>query len=173
VSRVRVVSALTLGVVGAAGLLFFIQSITRSEARVNGWLVSALGLADAQSVGSAVIFPSDGRWIGFLVTAGCSVALPMLPPLLVASMFLAAGRVSWGRGAFTTGATALLLGAVNQLRLAVVVISMRAWGFEVGYERSHVLIGSAITTTGLVAVTLMFVVVLGGGRRRKPAVPSA
>lgn len=165
-NRFRAVVAVAVGVGSAAGLVAFIRTITYGEAQVNSWLVDAIGLADSRSIGAAVVFPSDGRWIGFLVSAGCSAALPMVPPLLIASMFVAVGRVSWRRALTTTVATAALLVVVNQIRLAVVVASMRGWGFELGYQRSHVLIGSAITTVGLVLVALLFVIALGRGHRR-------
>ena len=59
----------------------------------------------------------------------------------------------------------VLLVLVNQIRLAIIVVSMRAWGYETGYERSHVLIGSAVTTLGLAAVAIVFLLALGAGRR--------
>jgi hypothetical protein len=68
----------------------------------------------------------------------------------------------------TVAATTVLLAAVNQLRLAIIVASMRLWGYEAGYERSHILIGSAVTTLGLAAVVALFVFALAGGRRPHP-----
>jgi exosortase/archaeosortase family protein len=164
-SRLRMVGALAVGLGVAAALITMTRMVTRGEARLNGWLVDITGLADARQVGSAVIFPLHDRWVGFLVTAGCSVVLPLLPPLLIASAMVAVGRVRLSRALITFAITVVLLVLVNQLRLAVIVAAMRAWGYEAGYERSHILIGSAITTLGLAAVALLFLFALGRGQR--------
>jgi exosortase/archaeosortase family protein len=85
------------------------------------------------------------------------------------AMLVAVGRLSLARAFVAAGVAAVLLVAVNQLRLAVIVASMRLWGYQAGYERSHVLIGSAVTTLGLVAVALLFMLLLGPGRRPRTA----
>jgi exosortase/archaeosortase family protein len=164
-SVLRIIGVLAAGLIAAGGLIVFSRTVTRGEAQLNGWLVHATGLANAHPVGSAVIFPLHGRWVGFLVTAGCSVVLPLLPPLLIASALVAVGRVRLWRAVLTFAVTIALLVVVNQIRLAVIVAAMRAWGYETGYERSHILIGSAITTLGLAAVAIIFLLALGAGNR--------
>ncbi|WP_329108800.1 hypothetical protein OG792_09195 [Micromonospora sp. NBC_01699] len=142
------------------------HDVASVEAWLNAQLVAASGLADARSIGSAVVFPLDHRLVGFGVTAGCSVALLLVPPLVMAAFFLGIRRVSLLRATVSSALAIVLLVLVNQVRLAAVVGSMRIWGFQTGYERSHVLIGSAITTGGLIVIGVLFVVVLTGGRRR-------
>jgi exosortase/archaeosortase family protein len=161
----RTVVVMSTGFVLAGALIFAVRDIARGEAQINGWLVTVTGLATAHPVGSAVIFPLDGRWVGFVITAGCSAAVPLVAPLLVASGLVAVGRVNWLRAALTVAATTFLLIVVNQLRLSIIVASMRAWGYETGYQRSHILIGSAVTTLGLGLVTVLFIVFLASGRR--------
>ncbi|MFK3980693.1 hypothetical protein ACI2K4_10000 [Micromonospora sp. NPDC050397] len=143
------------------------HDVASVEAWLNAQLVAAFGLADACSIGSAVVFRLDQRLVGFGVTAGCSVALLLVPPLLMAAFFLGIRRVTWSRALVSSAIAVVLLVLVNQIRLAAVVGSMRLWGFQTGYERSHVLIGSAITTGGLIVIGVLFVVVLTGGRRRR------
>ena len=82
-------------------------------------------------------------------------------------MLISLRRVSWARGVVATIAAIVLLVVVNQIRLYVIASSMGWWGFQVGYERSHVLIGSGITTVGLAFVAIIFLVFLARrpGRR--------
>ncbi|MFF3855576.1 hypothetical protein [Micromonospora sp. NPDC002575] len=139
-----------------------------AEAWTNARLVRATGMADATSIGAAVTFPLGHRWVGFTVTTGCSVALLLIPPFAVAGFLVAFRRVGLGRAVLSVATAVGLLAAVNQVRFGAVVAAMQAWGFEAGYQRSHVLIGSAITMLGLIAVAILFAVLVGrGGRTRR------
>jgi exosortase/archaeosortase family protein len=163
----RIGSGGVIGAALAAVMLWRWHDVASLEAWLNAHLVDAVGLADATSIGAAVIFPLDQRWVGFMVSTGCSVALLLIPPLLLASVMVGFRRVSLVRAVTAVAMAVLLLVTVNQIRLASVVVAMQAWGFQRGYERSHVLIGSAITTAGLVAVTILFAVLLGRSRRSR------
>jgi hypothetical protein len=44
---------------------------------------------------------------------------------------------------------------VNQLRFAVIAWSMRTWGFVDGYERSHIFLGTLVSTLGVLAGLLL------------------
>ena len=80
---IRAVAAGLLGLTVAAALIGDIAGVTRWEAMVNGWLMRMFGVTDAHHVGSAVVFPDQGRWVGFVITGGWSVVLPLLPPILI------------------------------------------------------------------------------------------
>ncbi|MEU5552941.1 MULTISPECIES: hypothetical protein [unclassified Micromonospora] len=158
------------GVALGALLLKRWHDVAVVEAWLNARLVAAIGLADTDSIGAAVIFPLDQRWVGFLVSTGCSVALLLIPPFVLAALLVGFRRVTLTRGLVAVALAVGLLVVVNQMRLAAVVASMRLWGFEVGYQRSHVLIGSAISTVGLIAVAIVFLFLVGrGGRVRRSA----
>lgn len=53
-------------------------------------------------------------------------------------------------------AVSATLFAVNQIRLLIVSASMRAWGFETGYERSHILLGTLASTIGVILGVFFF-----------------
>ncbi|MDG4839720.1 hypothetical protein O7631_24605 [Micromonospora sp. WMMD967] len=159
-----------VGVAIAAATLWRWHEIASAEAWLNAHLVNAVGLADAKSIGAAVIFPLDQRWVGFMVSSGCSVAMLLIPPIVLASTLIGFRRITVSRGLNALAMAVVLLVTVNQLRLAAVVVSMQTWGFRLGYERSHVLIGSVITTAGLIAVTILFVVLVSRTKRIRGAV---
>ncbi|MGW0217507.1 hypothetical protein ACWDXH_24255 [Micromonospora chokoriensis] len=158
-----------VGVAIAAATLWRWHDIASAEAWLNAHLVNAVGLADAKSIGAAVIFPLDQRWVGFMVSSGCSVAMLLIPPIVLASTLIGFRRITLSRGLNALAMAVVLLVTVNQLRLAAVVVSMQTWGFRLGYERSHVLIGSVITTAGLIAVTILFVVLVSRTKRIRGA----
>ncbi|WP_434740499.1 hypothetical protein [Micromonospora sp. SH-82] len=151
----------------ALGITLFERwhDVAVAEAWLNARLVAAVGLADTTSVGAAVTFPLDQRWVGFLVSTGCSVAMLLIPPFVLASLLVGFRRLTLPRAAIAVSLAVALLVAVNQVRLAAVVAAMQLWGFELGYQRSHVLIGSAISTVGLIAVAIVFLLLVGSGRR--------
>ncbi|SCF11526.1 hypothetical protein [Micromonospora chokoriensis] len=158
-----------VGVAIAVATLWRWHDIASAEAWLNAHLVNAVGLADTKSIGAAVIFPLDQRWVGFMVSSGCSVAMLLIPPIVLASTLIGFRRITVSRGLNALAMAVVLLVTVNQLRLAAVVVSMQTWGFRLGYERSHVLIGSVITTAGLIAVTILFVVLVSRTKRTRGA----
>ncbi|MEV4119946.1 hypothetical protein [Micromonospora sp. NPDC049645] len=154
-----------IGVAVAVATLWRWHDIASAEAWLNAHLVNAVGLADTKSIGAAVIFPLDERWVGFMVSSGCSVAMLLIPPTVLASTLIGFRRISLTRGLNALAIAVVLLVTVNQIRLGAVVVSMQTWGFKLGYERSHVLIGSVITTAGLIAVTILFVILVSRTKR--------
>jgi exosortase/archaeosortase family protein len=141
--------------------------VARLEAWINGTLIDAFGLSGARAVGAAVIFPLNNYYVGFLVTPGCSIVYPAVAPLVAVVALIAVRRVGLIRGLMTALAAISLLILVNQIRLATVVASIQAWGMELGYQRSHVLLGSTVSTLGMIAVAILFVLMLGRrGTRR-------
>ncbi|MER7455958.1 hypothetical protein [Micromonospora sp. NPDC126480] len=164
--RVAVGGAFALVV--AAALVWRWHEVATVEAWLNARLVRMLGVAETSSIGAAVVFPLEQRWVGFVVSTGCSVAVLLIPPVVLASLFVAFGRLRPLRAVLSVGAALVLLVVINQARLAAVVVSMQTWGFEEGYRRSHVLIGSAITMVGLIAVAIVFAVLVGRASRPGP-----
>lgn len=140
------------------GLAFIVERRPAQlvEAWCQGHLLRLFGVHCTQ-LQTAVLFEIDGRLTGVSLTSGCTIG-----PIL-GVFFLAAGLVSWFRAfpvhrIFLGGIqlTVMFLLA-NQLRIAAIVASMRRWGFERGYEFSHVFLGSAITTLGFVGAVVVFV----------------
>lgn len=169
VSWLRASTGSAVGAALAVALFWRWHDVATGEAWLNARLVRSTGLAETSSIGAAVVFPLDQRWVGFTVTTGCSVALLLMPPFALAAVLVGFRRLNMPRAAVSVLAAVVLLVVVNQVRLAAVVAAMQAWGFEEGYQRSHVLIGSAISMLGLIAVTILFALMIGRSTRTRRA----
>ena len=147
--------ALLLAVIGLAVLSQ--ESVIRQvEARTGADVARLSGLVPARAVGSAVIFPLNGRFAGYAVTEGCTVAFLVAPFFVIAASMIASRRTPPRRGLGAVVVVTLVFFVVNQARLFVVAASMRMWGFRSGYERSHVFLGTILSTLGAVAGLLLF-----------------
>jgi len=134
------------------------ESLVRGvEARTGADLARLLGLVPARAVGSAVVFPLQGRFVGYAVTEGCSVAFLVAPFFFIAAMLIASRLTPPRRGLSAVAVVTLVLFVANQARLFVVAASMRVWGFRSGYERSHVFLGTILSTIGTLVGLLLFV----------------
>lgn len=132
------------------------ETVRRAEAFMSALFLNLLQIAPANSIETAVIFPVDGRYVGFTVAPGCTAALLIVPFVVVAGVLLLVGRVNPVRATTTVAVFSFVVVMVNQLRLAVIAISMRSWGFPKGYDRSHVLLGSLVSTIGVAGGLLLF-----------------
>jgi len=153
---------------GAASLLLiFARPIRIGEAWLQTMLLRVFDL-HSEHVQTAVLVLIDGRRLGVSLTAGCSIG-PLLSVFLVAAApFVWYRRFSLQRLAASIVVLAVVLVVANQIRIAVIVASMRKWGFVEGYQISHVFFGSAITTVGFVAGVVVFIRLFAS----KPAVTS-
>lgn len=133
---------------GAAALVLFDAAVRRLEASTSAAVVALTGMRSA-AVGAAVVFPDHGRLVGYALTAGCSVAFLLAPLLLVVAGLVLAGRLTRRKAVVTSIILTALLFTVNQLRFAVIAWSMHVWGFETGYERSHIFLGTFVSTLGV------------------------
>jgi len=141
----------------AAALAAVQVRIRRAEASGFAGLLRLLRIAPARSIGTAVTFPAKGRYVGLTVTAGCTAALLVIPFVVVAGVLLLAGRVQPGRATATVAVFTVVVALINQLRLLVIGAAMLAWGYPAGFDRSHVLMGSVVSTIGVVGGLLLFV----------------
>lgn len=135
------------------------------EAQLSAALGSILG-QHTQAVGDSVIFPLGNRFVGWNITLACTAALLVAPFFLLAAGLVASGRLGIRRAVLTLSAVTVLIFAANQLRLLVITVSMRQWGFVTGYERSHVLLGTVVSTLGLVIGLLVFIVSVSHQKHR-------
>lgn len=138
------------------------------ETDVSAWIVRSLRLRPAASaVGTNVIFPLHGRWVGFSLTVACTAALLMLPFFLIAGLLMLSGRVDRRRGLSALLAVSAIVFLVNQLRMLLIAASMMWWGFQRGYERSHVFLGTVLSTIGVIIGMVIFVWMLIGDSSRR------
>ncbi|MFN2506729.1 MAG: exosortase/archaeosortase family protein [Acidimicrobiales bacterium] len=155
---------MALLLVGMCVAMITQESLVRGfEARTGADLARLLGLVPARAVGSAVVFPLQGRLFGYAVTEGCTVAFLVAPFFVIAALLIVSGRTTPRRGLSALAAVTLVFFTVNQARLFVVAASMRVWGFQSGYERSHVFLGTMLSTIGAVVGLVLFAWLLTGG----------
>lgn len=147
-------------VVALAGALAALRPIRIGEAMLSAGLLRLMGTG-ADRVGTAVLVDTEGARAGFAIASGCSTALLATPFIAVGALALATGRVRPSRTLACLGAAIGGAVLVNQLRFGVVGGAIHLFGFERGYGQSHVLIGTLVSTTGLVAGLAGFVWALG------------
>ncbi len=163
-SRVVSWSAAAAFVLAAAFLVLGQHAFRDIEAWFSASILRVTQIFPARAIGVAVIFPVRGALVGLSISASCTAALLISPFLLLSGGLVASGRVSVGRGVSTAAVLALILFVVNQARILVIALSMRWWGFERGYEISHILLGTIVSTLGVLAGLLIFTRVLVRGR---------
>ena len=156
--------AATSVVAAAVAIVVLQRDVRELEAATSSALVSSIGL-DGGRIGTAVMFQLEGRWVGYALSAGCSVAYILAPLYLVIAGLLGAARLTVRRGLGCFVLLTALLFTVNQARFAVIGLSMRQWGFETGYERSHIFLGTFISTIGVVFGLLIVVSFMTRGPR--------
>lgn len=149
------VTALGLAAVLAASLLA-LRSVRIGEAILSTGLLRLMGTG-AERVGTAVTVETGGARAGFTIANGCSTALLAAPFLTVGAIAVLTGRVRPPRilGSVAVAVVGVVL--LNQLRFGIVGGAIHLFGFERGYGQSHVLIGTLVSTVGLVAGLAAFV----------------
>lgn len=141
-----------------AVMLFFGEGTVRAvEARIATAVLTGARVAGAQAFGTNVLFRVRGTFAGVNITTSCSVALLLSPFFLLAGGLLLSRRTSVGTGLRTLGVVALWLVAINQARILMIILSMRIWGLDRGYELSHVAFGSVISTLAVLGGVALFV----------------
>lgn len=180
----RARSARGLRLVGAGAavvvalVLLAAAAVQRIEAATATALMRLVGL-DAWSDASIVRIivdtdpekaglPSGGyRLGGFTIAPSCSVAL-FLAPLLIAAAALLVGRRARAADVVRGLLVVIpLIIVVSQIRYVVTGALIAAQGQDRGFSLAHVLIGSIISTVGLVGGLVLFLwLVLGAPRRR-------
>jgi len=159
-----------LAIVAAAVVMVLGQADIRLvEARVSAAVIAATRVAQARSIGSSVVFPLRKGFVGFTITLGCTAALLVIPFFALTSGLIVARRTSVQRGLATLAILVASLFAVNQARLLVIALSMRIWGFQRGFEISHVLLGTVVSTLGVLGGLLLYLWVLLRTRNAAPA----
>lgn len=153
---------------GLAALLVLslvaLRQVRIGEAMLSTRILSFLGTG-ADRFGTAVLVDSDGSRAGFTIASGCSTALLAAPFLVIGALSLVTGRVRPGRTLACVAVALVGVIAVNQLRFGIVGGAIHLFGFERGYGQSHVLIGTLVSTLGLVLGLTFFVLAMGKDRR--------
>lgn len=142
-------------VAAAVGLVLGARQVRYGEAGIQALLLRVGGL-EARHVMTSVVVSIDGRPAGISLAGGCSIGPLLALFLLACAPFVWYRAMSVPRVLLSVAQLALALVVANEIRIAAILLSMRRWGFERGYEFSHVFLGSAITTVGFVAGAVLF-----------------
>jgi len=143
--------------------LVLLRPIRIAEAMLSSSLLSLTGIG-ADRVGTSVLVETEGTRAGFTIASGCSTALLAAPFLVVGALAVATGRIRPRRLLATLAVAVVGVIAVNQLRSSIVGASIHWFGFETGYGQSHVLIGTLVSTLGLVVGLAAFVLAMARSR---------
>ena len=109
---------------------------------------------------------AESPLIGMRATWECTVALLAGPLCAVAAVVLALTRVPWVRVVAGLGVGLVLLVVVNQIRLAMIAVSIQGWGLA-GYDLTHKSIGSIFAIAGFVVAALVFLKIAGATTQRR------
>lgn len=156
--------ALTAGLlVGTAVLLGHDRAVRHAEACASASLLRRAWAPDARCLADNTVYRIDGQLVGHTVTIGCSAVVLLVPFVVVAALLLPVRRMPAVVTLTALAVAALVVGAVNQLRLLTIATGMHLWGVERGYGITHVLAGSLVSTVGIVLGGLTFLLLLTRG----------
>ena len=155
--------------VASVCLLLLQRTIRNTEALLSSTIVRVMHVRHAQQVGAVVVFPLRGHYVGYELSIGCTVALLLMPFFLIGAGLMASGRVRLRQGLESLAAVTVILIVVNQLRFLMMASSMALWGFRAGYERSHVFLGTVLSTIGVVVGVIVFIFLVASERRPEVA----
>lgn len=162
-SRIRLLPSALL--VACGGLLIVANDAFRSlEARCAQPVVALATGSTSGAVRDVVFFGlGTDHSTGLRITTGCTTAGLLVPFLLVMAAIVAKSTVPVVRVLVVTALGALMLLAVNVLRLTVIAWATSMWGLGDGFEISHVLIGSILAVAGFAGTLVVSVRLLVRG----------
>lgn len=156
--------ALTAGLLLATVVLLgHDRAVRHAEACASAFLVRSTWGPDALCVADNTLYRVGGQLVGHTVTIGCSAVVLLVPFVVVAALLLPVQRMPAVVTLGALGFAALVVAAVNQLRLLTIASGVHFWGLERGYGFTHVLGGSIVSTVGIVLGGLTFLVLLTRG----------
>ncbi len=165
----RVVAAAAIALVYAVALLNE-ERLRGIETCLTAALVRAAGQSDAQCFDQTVTFWLDGRFVGYTITVGCTAVMLLFPFFAVAGLLALVRRAPLRHTLLALVCAAALVFSVNQIRMVLIWAGMKSLGFERGFEVTHILIGTAVSTVGLVISALLALKILLAGQPRREQV---
>lgn len=158
-----VLAALLAG--AAVALVVLLERAVHLEAHLFAHAIPALLGASAVLGDHATLTIGAGGPMLFSMTVGlaCSIVLLLVPFLLIAAALLSAGRISVPRALFAVAVGAVLLEAVNTVRVVVIAALTLGDGVS-GFGWGHTLVGSVIVLAGLLLTTVGMLWIAARGR---------
>jgi len=106
------------------------------------------------------------RAFGLQITNECTSALLLIPLLVMMGSFAAFTGLGLWRELVALLVGAVIIIAVNALRVTGIAYATWQWGFDPGYNYSHVFVGSAFSLVGFVGAMLTALWILVRGDRK-------
>ncbi|MBZ2194794.1 exosortase/archaeosortase family protein [Occultella gossypii] len=164
--RIARIAAGLLLLAVAAALLVQQQQVRYGEIALAGLWFDVLLTGGTHTNKDVIYFAwSDGPMIGMRDTWECTVALLAGPLCAIGALLLALTRMPWHRLLAGLGVALGLLVVVNQLRLAMIAVSLQGWGMA-GYDLSHKTLGSIFAIAGFVVAAVVFLKIASGSTER-------
>lgn len=159
-----VLAALLAG--AAVALVVLLDRAVQVEAHLFAQAIPFVLGASAELGPHATITVGAGGPMLYSMTIGlaCSIVLLLVPFLLIAAALLSAGRMSVLRGLASVAVGAVLLEAVNTVRVVVIAAMTLGDGVS-GFGWGHTLVGSVIVLAGLLLATVGMLWIAARGRR--------
>jgi hypothetical protein len=159
-----VLAALLAG--AAVALVVLLERAVQVEAHVFAHAIPAVIGASAALGDHATLTIGAGGPMLFSMTVGlaCSIVLLLVPFLLIAAALLSAGRIGVLRAVVAVAVGAVLLEAVNTVRVVVIAALTLGDGVN-GFGWGHTLVGSVIVLAGLLLTTVGMLWIAARGRR--------
>ena len=153
----------------ATALLTWQQQVRAGEMGLAGSWFHLVLSGTPHTAGDTIYFSwTGGPLIGLQDTWECTVALLAAPLCAIGGVLLALTRMPVHRLLTGLALALVLVIAVNQVRLAMVAVSLQRWGLD-GYDLSHKILGSIVGIAGFVIAAMVFLKIAGAspkGRHR-------
>ena len=126
-----------------------------------------------------VIRQDATHYLGLQITVECTTLVLLVPVLLfLAVMITFVQRLTWWRWALGGLVGLAMISVINLVRIAMIAGSTLAWD-DIGYEWSHLLVGSIFALIGCAATLVLMLRIMTGRRTtttrktRNPKAPAS
>jgi exosortase/archaeosortase family protein len=158
----------------ALAAAFSVEMVTENlrfrifEAWLSGHVIRLVTSVQAGAVPGApmVWFTSGSRSLSMFITPECTVAT-LIIPFLVGTALIIWHQCRLARPAAALAIAAILLVAVNQLRLLTIAGLVLALGDSSGFYWGHTIVGSLITVFGVAFVFCSYILIAAGRREAR------
>ncbi len=168
----RVLIAAALGA-GTLAILIYQYTFRHLEAQAAASLFNLVTPTLAASKAPIVWFGLGApRAFGLMITPDCSVALLIVPLLLLGTALVLPVRLGLRRVLSAVAAAAAVLIAGNLLRIGAIAVAVRVAGPDIGYEVGHLVIGSAISVVFIGSSLILMTYIITSHRNRTALSPT-
>ncbi len=161
--------ALAVALLAGAGALLWANHAFRSAELVIAGAVMGLGTgghAVISKPADTVFIHTPSSVVGLQISASCTAAFLLVPFLALGAAMMGSRRLVVHRVIIGLVCGTMIVFWLNELRFLVIAWATHNWGIAGGFEWSHVLAGTVITTLAMLVALLVFARVSLAGRRR-------